>query len=179
MVRPSKRISDIFHRQSSVNWKRSSESSMKSSLASSSVRSPRPRSTDGFIKLSCSAPMPPVRGSMSRTRQLRFAEAEQRICSFEGQAKYAALEGWWRKSSHRKHGAGGYWVPEDTALSEALRDEMENAKCGPMLRRTTLGPEVADIDSLEFHKDVPRRQKTGIGRKAKPTDFVLYRSGPW
>ncbi len=108
---------------------------------------------------------------------LLFAEAERRIRSSEGQTKYTALDGWWRKSSHRINGAGGYRVPEETALSEALRDEMENAKHDLMLRRTALGPDVADIDSLEFHTEAPRRQKTGIGRKAKPTDFRFYRSG--
>lgn len=108
---------------------------------------------------------------------LLFAEAERRIRSTEGQAKYTALDGWWRKASHRINGANGYRVPEETALSEALRDEMENAKRDLMLRRTTLGPDIADIDSLEFHTEAPRRQKTGIGRKAKPTDFRFYRSG--
>lgn len=108
---------------------------------------------------------------------LLFAEAERRIRSAEGQAKYTALDGWWRKASHRINGASGYRVPEETALSEAIRDEMENAKRDLMLRRTTLPPEIADIDSLEFHTEAPRRQKTGIGRKAKPTDFRFYRSG--
>lgn len=108
---------------------------------------------------------------------LLFTEAERRIRSSEGQARYTALDGWWRNSSHRINGRGGYRVPEETALSEALRDEMENVKRDLMLRRTTLGPDVADIDSLEFHIEAPRRQKTGIGRKAKPTDFRFYRSG--
>ncbi|KAB2699924.1 hypothetical protein [Brucella lupini] len=108
---------------------------------------------------------------------LLFAEAERRIRSSEGQAKYTSLDGWWRKSSHRINGTHGYRVPEETAISEALRDEMENAKRDLMLRRAALGPEVADIDSLEFHTEAPRRQKTGIGRKAKPTDFRFYRSG--
>ena len=108
---------------------------------------------------------------------LLFAEAERRIRSPEGQAKYSVLDGWWRKASHRINGTNGYRIPEETALSEALRDEMENAKRDLILRRITLGPDIGDIDSLEIHTEVPRRQKKGIGSKSKPTDFRIYRSG--
>lgn len=108
---------------------------------------------------------------------LLFAEAEKRVRSDEGQKKYPDLDGWWRKTLHRINGKSGFQVPEETAVSEALYDEMVQIKRDLMLNALSLGPDVADIDSLEFYTEAPRRQKTGIGRKAKPTDFRFYRSG--
>jgi hypothetical protein len=106
-----------------------------------------------------------------------FEEAEQRVRSAEGQQRYSNLNGWWRKASHRINGKNGFKVPEETAVSEALVEQMELAKRDFMLNARKLGPDIADIDSLEFHAEAPRKQKAGIGRRAKPTDFRFYRSG--
>jgi hypothetical protein len=106
-----------------------------------------------------------------------FHEAERRIRSIEGQQKYPKLEGWWRRKSHRINGVAGYQVPEETAVSEAFIEEMENAKRDIILNGSGLSRDFANIDLLEFAAEVPRRQKKGIGRKAKPTDFRFYRSG--
>lgn len=106
-----------------------------------------------------------------------FEEAERRIRSAEGRARYGNLEGWWRKSAYRINGKNGFRVPEETAVSEALVEQMELAKHEFMLNAHKHGPDIADIDSLEFHAEAPRRQKAGIGRRAKPTDFRFYRSG--
>jgi len=106
-----------------------------------------------------------------------FGEAEKRIRSVDGQNRYTKLDGWWRKASHRINGRNGFQVPEETAVSEAIIDEMEKAKRELMLNAKNLGPDFADIDLLEFAAEVPRREKRGIGRKAKPTDFRFYRSG--
>jgi len=106
-----------------------------------------------------------------------FEEAERRIRSAEGQRRYGNLHGWWRKASHRINGKNGFKVPEETAISEALVEQMELAKRDFILNARMLEIDIADIDSLEFHAEAPRRQKTGIGRYAKPTDFRFYRSG--
>jgi hypothetical protein len=106
-----------------------------------------------------------------------FEEAERRIRSTEGQKHYTGLTGWWRKSAHRINSKNGFKVPEETAVSEALVEQMELVKRDFMLNAHNLEPDIADIDSLEFHAEAPRRQKTGIGRFAKPTDFRFYRSG--
>jgi len=106
-----------------------------------------------------------------------FEEAERRVRSADGQQRYTNLDGWWRKASHRLNGKNGFKVPEETALSEALFEQMQSAKRDFMLNARSLEPDIADIDSLEFHTEAPRRQKLGIGRKAKPTDFRFYRSG--
>ena len=52
-------------------------------------------------------------------------EAELRIRSPEGQARYSVLGGWWRVSGTRF--ANGYRarVPSETALSEAIVTEVE------------------------------------------------------
>lgn len=106
-----------------------------------------------------------------------FREAEKRIRSAERQAYYTQLEGWWRKASHKLNGQNGYKVPEETAVSEAIIEEMEAIKRDLVLNAPSLGPDMADIDSLQFHAEAPRKKKTGIGRRAKPTDFRFYRSG--
>jgi hypothetical protein len=106
-----------------------------------------------------------------------FEEAERRIRSPEGQARYSSLEGWWRKSAQRINGKSGFKVPEERAVSEALVEQMELVKKDLMLNSHKLEPDIADIDTLEFHAEAPRRQKAGIGRRAKPTDFRFYRSG--
>lgn len=106
-----------------------------------------------------------------------FEEAERRIRSSEGQQYYTDLEGWWRQSRHRINGKNGYKVPEETAVSQALVEQMELAKRDFMLGSRNGDPDIGDIDSLEFHAEAPRRQKTGIGRRAKPTDFRFYRRG--
>lgn len=106
-----------------------------------------------------------------------FSEAERRIRSVEGQSRYPSLDGWWRNAAARINGKNGYRVPEETAISEAIFEEMEKAKRDLMLDAKNLGPDFADIDLIEFATEVPRRQKKGIGRKAKPTDFRFYRSG--
>lgn len=108
---------------------------------------------------------------------LLFGEAERRIRTADGQKRYTNLDGWWRKARHRINGKNGYQVPEETAVSEAIYHEMQNAKRELMLNAQNLDPEVANIDTLEFHTEAPRKQKKGIGRKAKPTDFCFYRSG--
>lgn len=105
-----------------------------------------------------------------------FQEAERRIRSPEGQARYGNLDGWWRKPG-RVAGVNGVKVPEETAISEALIEQMEQVKQDFMLNSTGSPSGIGDIDSLEFHTEVPRRQKVGIGKKAKPTDFRFYRSG--
>ena len=106
-----------------------------------------------------------------------FEEAERRIRSTDGQQHYSNLDGWWRKASHRINGKNGFKVPEETAISQALVEQMELAKRDFMLSARRLESDIADIDSLEFHAEAPRKQKTGIGRRAKPTDFRFYRSG--
>lgn len=106
-----------------------------------------------------------------------FAEAERRIRSPEGQERYPKLAGWWRGQAQRLNGKNGCRIPEETAVSEAIVDEMEKAKLDLMLDASRFGPDFADIDLLEFSAEVPRRKKTGIGRRAKPTDFRFYRSG--
>jgi hypothetical protein len=106
-----------------------------------------------------------------------FEEAERRIRSAEGQAHYGKFDGWWRNSAQRINGTGAFKVPEETAVSEALIEQMELAKQDFMLNAHKLEPDIGDIDTLEFHAEAPRRQKTGIGRRAKPTDFRFYRSG--
>jgi hypothetical protein len=105
-----------------------------------------------------------------------FHEAEQRIRSADGQARYPNIDGWWRQTAHKINGKAGYQVPEETAVSEAFIEEMENAK-RDMILDASLDPDLANIDLLEFAAEVPRRQKKGIGRKSKPTDFRFYRSG--
>jgi hypothetical protein len=106
-----------------------------------------------------------------------FGEAERRIRSEARRDYYSGLDGWWRKSRQRIDGNGPYQIPEETAVSEALCAEMERAKLDFMTGATSSDPDLADIDMLEFHTEAPRRQKTGIGRRAKPTDFRFYRSG--
>lgn len=106
-----------------------------------------------------------------------FEEAERRIRSGSGENRYRNLDGWWRRASQRINGKNGFKVPEETAVSEALIEQMEAAKLDFMLDSLNCEPDMADIDSLEFAAEVPRRQKTGIGRRAKPTDFRFYRSG--
>lgn len=106
-----------------------------------------------------------------------FEEAERRVRGADGQERYTNLGGWWRKASHRLNGKNGFKVPEETAISEALFEQMQFAKRDFVLNAQSFEPDIADIDSLEFHTEAPRRQKQGIGRKAKPTDFRFYRSG--
>lgn len=106
-----------------------------------------------------------------------FGEAERRIRSKEGRDDYCGLDGWWRKARQRIDGNGPFRIPEETAVSEALCAEMERAKFDFMVSSVSSDPDLADIDMLEFHNEAPRRQKAGIGRRAKPTDFRFYRSG--
>ncbi len=105
-----------------------------------------------------------------------FNAAEKRIRSADGQARYPCLDGWWRQKAHKIAGKPGYLVPEETAVSEAFIEEMENAKREIVLNASA-NPDLGNIDLLEFAAEVPRRQKKGIGRKSKPTDFRFYRSG--
>lgn len=106
-----------------------------------------------------------------------FEEAERRVRSKKGSEYYSALDGWWRKARQRIDGKGPFQIPEETAVSEALCAEMERAKFDFMAGSAPSDPDLADIDMLEFHTEAPRRQKAGIGRRAKPTDFRFYRSG--
>jgi hypothetical protein len=106
-----------------------------------------------------------------------FEEAERRIRSKKGSEYYCGLDGWWRRARQSIDGKGPYQIPEETAVSEALCAEMESAKFDFMAGLALSDPDLADIDMLEFHTEAPRRRKTGIGRRAKPTDFRFYRSG--
>lgn len=108
---------------------------------------------------------------------LLFCEAEKRIRDSELQNYYSGLEGWWRPTAQKVNGKKGYKVPEETAVSEAIVEQMEVVKKEFILSSGDLNPDIAGIDNLEFHAEAPRNKKTGIGRRAKPTDFRFYRSG--
>jgi hypothetical protein len=102
-------------------------------------------------------------------------EAEKRIRTPAGQARYTALEGWWRNSSVKLAGRGTTKIPSEEALSEAIVDEIQ------LLREEmVLAPRNSNflnIDSLEFTLEAPRRHKKGIGKHSKPTDIRVYRLG--
>ena len=55
---------------------------------------------------------------------------------------------------------------------------MENAKRELMLGRTALGPDVADIDSLQFHTEAPR-QKTRDRSKSQAHGFPFLPKRSW
>lgn len=108
---------------------------------------------------------------------LLFGEAEKRVRCADGQTKHTSRKGWWRNATQRINGKNGYQIPEETAVSEAIIEEMQEIKRELILDPKGRGPDLDDIDALEFAAEVPRRQKKGIGRHAKPTDFRFYRSG--
>nr|WP_315381323.1 hypothetical protein [uncultured Sphingomonas sp.] len=105
-----------------------------------------------------------------------FRAAEERIRESHRQAYYFALDGWWRSKTCKMKDDQHYRIPEETAISEAFICEMENAQ-REIILDPNASPDLANIDSLSFAVEQPRRQKKGIGRKAKPTDFRFYRSG--
>lgn len=108
---------------------------------------------------------------------LLLDEAERRIRRPNTQRVYESLDGWWRRSAHKIDGKNNFKIPEEPAVSEAIVEQMELAKQDFILNAHRLEPDIAGIDTLEFHAEAPRKRKTGIGRRAKPTDFRFYRSG--
>ena len=103
--------------------------------------------------------------------------AQERIRSAEGQKQYASLDGWWRPTAQTLNGKKGYQVPEETAVSQALEEEMRAIKQEYIIDAHVPNPKLANLDELEFSCEVPRKHKQGIGKKAKPTDFRFYRAG--
>jgi hypothetical protein len=108
---------------------------------------------------------------------LLFSEAEKRIRATDLSGYYSSLDGWWRSKPQKLKGKNGFKVPEETAVSEAIVEQMECVKRDFILGPRKNDPDIAGIDNLEFHAEAPRKNKVGIGRKAKPTDFRFYRAG--
>ena len=109
------------------------------------------------------------------TRLLR--EAEMRIRSPEGQARYAVLVGWWRASKARLANGVRARVPSETALSEAIVTEVESLQKEMVLKIRSVPEDLVGADGLQFSLEAPRRRKKGIGSRAKPTDIRVYRLG--
>jgi hypothetical protein len=102
--------------------------------------------------------------------------AERRIQSTEGQEKYAKLDGWWRVSKTRIAGKLCK-IPSEEALSEALFEEMERVKEEAILKIAHSNLGLENLDTLQLSLETPRRAKRGIGKRAKPTDIRVYRTG--
>jgi hypothetical protein len=104
-------------------------------------------------------------------------EAERRMRAPEGQARYAALEGWWRPSKAHLPKRGQARIPAEPALSEAIVCEVENLREEIILKIASAPADLLDINALQFSLESPRRRKKGIGSHAKPTDIRVYRLG--
>jgi hypothetical protein len=102
--------------------------------------------------------------------------AERRIRSPEGQLHYTNLDGWWRSSKARVDGKT-LSIPSEEAISEALFEEMEKVKAEIILKIIPSDANLDNLDTLQFAPETPRRVKTGIGKRAKPTDIRVYRTG--
>ena len=106
-----------------------------------------------------------------------FKEAEARIRSPEGQARYTQLDGWWRPARSRLANGDQARVPSETALSEAIVDEIQSRQEEICLKIGSVPDHLVGIDGLQFSLEAPRRRKKGIGSRAKPTDIRVYRLG--
>jgi hypothetical protein len=104
-------------------------------------------------------------------------EAERRIRAPEGQTRYAALKGWWRPSKALLPKRGHVRIPAETALSEAIVDEIESLREDIILKVAPAPADLFDINGLQFSLEAPRRRKKGLGKHAKPTDIRVYRLG--
>jgi hypothetical protein len=105
-----------------------------------------------------------------------LGEAHCRVCSASGQAKLRQLDGWWRAKRQQLNGKP-VLVPSEEAISEALWEEMEKIKEEIVLKVRPADPSMESIDTLQVCTELPRRNKAGIGKKAKPTDIRFYRIG--
>lgn len=104
-------------------------------------------------------------------------EAERRIRDPERRNYYEALEGWWRPKKTRLPNGSEYKIPSETALSEAIVEEVQRIREEAFLQSHTVGDEFKGLERLEFSLEVPRQTKGGIGRHSKPTDIRVYRLG--
>jgi hypothetical protein len=102
-------------------------------------------------------------------------EAERRVCSASSQERLRQLDGWWRVKKSKLNGKS-VRVPSEEAISEALSEEMEKIKEEIVLKILPADPSMTSIDTLHVCTEQPRRMKTGIGRRAKPTDIRFYRT---
>lgn len=100
--------------------------------------------------------------------------AETNLKSADRYAYFSGKSGWWRAKP-----VGGVKIPSETAVSEALVEEIERivrVAVGQGLDRvSTLG--FGGLEQLCFTVEQPRAVKVGIGDKSKPTDIRVYRAG--
>jgi hypothetical protein len=104
-------------------------------------------------------------------------EAARRIRVPERHAQFATLEGWYRPSKTLLARCGRVKIPEETALSEAIVDEIEHLREDILLKIVPAPADIFDLNALQFSLEAPRRRKKGLGRHAKPTDIRVYRLG--
>jgi hypothetical protein len=102
-------------------------------------------------------------------------EAERRIRTPQGQSRYTTLQGWWRDKKTRLD-AGPARIPSETALTDAILQEIELLREEVVLNIGPANSDFANLD-LQFSPETPRRQKKGIGNFSKPTDIRIYRLG--
>lgn len=103
-----------------------------------------------------------------------FGQAEESLRRPDRHAHFSAKAGWWRASPY-----SGNRIPSETAVSEALVDEIDR------LRRIAAGQGVDRLEAMGFggfgdlcfSVEQPRVVKTGIGDRSKPTDIRVYRTG--
>ena len=91
--------------------------------------------------------------------------------------RYTKLDGWWRPAKARLANGKLARVPSETAVSEALVAEIQNRQEEICLKIGAVPEYLVGADGLQFSLEAPRRRKTGIGRRAKPTDIRVYRLG--
>ncbi|PNG24232.1 hypothetical protein [Methylocella silvestris] len=101
-------------------------------------------------------------------------EAQRRVCSPDGQEQLRKLDGWWRVTKSKLNGKVCL-VPSEEAISEALCTEMERIRDEIVLKKFPVDATMAGVDTLAVASEQPRKIKTGIGKRSKPTDIRIYR----
>jgi hypothetical protein len=101
-------------------------------------------------------------------------EAQRRVCTPDAQEQLRKLDGWWRESKSKLNGKPCL-VPSEEAISEALCTEMEKIRDEIVLKRLPADATMAGVDMLAVASEQPRKIKTGIGKRSKPTDIRIYR----
>jgi hypothetical protein len=101
-------------------------------------------------------------------------EAQRRVCTPDGQDQLRKLDGWWRATKSKLNGKSCL-VPSEEAISEALCTEMEKIRDEIVLKKLPADATMAGVDMLAIASEQPRKIKTGIGKRSKPTDIRIYR----
>lgn len=101
-------------------------------------------------------------------------EAEASLQTPDRHAHYTTKAGWWRTAPKQ-----GRKIPSETAVTEALVDEIERLR---RLAASQGASAVSDLgfgnfEHLAFAVEQPRRVKVGLGDKSKPTDIRVYLTG--